>query len=169
MGKSKEFCFQRGSLGKLFYLLPVITLGSPGAAIFLKLHEYRMTLGTWARKGILGKGSEDRRRVMEPMSRVAIVKGCFLAPPLHSDIFHLVAARAGIMSIHWPGKEAGSTEPTLSYCSHGPQGLLPICSDRTFLCLFSKPPPRVLVPCFPAAFCVALPTWGPPQNLCSGA
>lgn len=156
-------------MGKLFYLLPVITLGSPGAAIFLKLHEYRMTLGTWARKGILGKGSEDRRRVMEPMIRVAIVKGCFLAPPLHSDIFNLVAARAGIMSIHWPGKEAGSTEPTLSYCSHGPQGLLPICSDRTLLCLFSKPPPRVLVPCFPAAFCVALPTWGPPQNLCSGA
>lgn len=45
-----------------------------------------MTLGTWDRKGVLGKESEDRRRVMEPKSRVAIVKGCFLAPTLHSDI-----------------------------------------------------------------------------------
>lgn len=98
-----------------------------------------MTLGTWDRKGVLGKESEDRRRVMEPKSRVAIVKGCFLAPTLHSDIFNLVAARAGIMWIHWPGKEAGSTEPTLGYCGHGPQVLLPICPDRTLLCLRVTP------------------------------
>lgn len=78
-------------------------------------------------------------------------RGLFLTTP-DSDVFILAAARAGIVSIHWPKKEARPTEPTLGHCSSGPL-LCPRhscpCAGTPASCvsepLLSKPPPTALL------------------------
>ena len=159
-------------MGKPSCLLLLLLLkGTPEEATFPKLLEHGMALATWARKGVLDRGSEMEGGGWNPRAEWASSRG--VSQPLHSEVLILAAARPGIIAIHWPMKEAGPAEPTLDHHSHGPQGLLAIHRDTTLLCLRVAPFLTTTwhhgSPALPAAVYVALPTWGPTKDLGSGA
>lgn len=141
-------------------------------ATFPKLLGHRMALTAWTRKGVLDRGSEAEGGRWDPSSMWAASRG--VSQPLHSEVLMPAAARPGIMTLHWPKKEAGPAEPTLGHWSHGPLVLLPTqrgitCPPSLRVTLFQTTAWRHSAPpALPAGFFVALTTIGPMEPLCSG-